>query len=70
VFLRVGHFEGEGVGTAFVYFDNFNIIFTISFSVVFEKLLPRELDRAFKSKKSLCIISLMLYGSPDPPPPQ
>jgi len=25
IFLRVGRFEGEGVGTAFVYFDSFNV---------------------------------------------
>ena len=49
IFLKLGLFEREGVGAAFVHFDSFNACrFTVSFSAVFEKLLPREPDSAFK----------------------
>jgi len=49
IFLRVGRFEGEGVGTAFVCFESFNVChLTVSFPIVFEKMLPWEPNSAFK----------------------
>jgi len=47
--------------------SNFTILVSYFHGLVFsyfEKLLPKEPDSAFKLKKSSCVVSLTLYGSP------
>ena len=64
IFLRVGRFEGEGVGTVFVYFDSFNVchFYGLVFSFFFKNCFQRNLIVLSNKKNSSSVISLTLYG--------
>jgi hypothetical protein len=63
--MRLRRFEGEVVGTVFVYLASFNVchFYGLIFSC-FWKNASKETWWCSQIKKSLCVILLTLYGSP------